>query len=384
MRKALLALPVLFLLGILGFRITPAVVERRLNAVGAERESIPNRAAQLHRHLLIADLHADTLLWNRDLLVRGDRGQVDVPRLIEGNVAVQAFTVVTKAPFGMNTFRNEDTSDLILPLAIVERWPAAAWTSYTQRALYQAHRFAQAVAASDGRLTWIRTRSDLEQYLDRRRANPKITAGFLGIEGAQALDNKLETLPVLVNAGFRMMSLAHFTDTTLAGSATGAEKGGLTAAGRELVRRMESRRIIIDLAHTSPKAIDDVLEMATRPVLVSHTGLTAVCASNRNLTDEQLRRIAARGGLIGVAYFRAAVCGTDAAAIARAIRHACSIAGVEHVAIGSDFDGAVGAPFDTSHLDTLTGALLASGFSDTDVAKIMGGNTIHFLLENLP
>jgi microsomal dipeptidase-like Zn-dependent dipeptidase len=147
---------------------------------------------------------------------------------------------------------------------------------------------------------------------------------------------------------------------------------------------MEARRIIVDLAHASLKTVDDVLAIATRPVLVSHTGVKATCSSDRNLTDNQIRRIANAGGLIGIAYFQAAVCGSDARAVARAIRHASDIAGVDHVALGSDFDGAVAMPFDASELAAVTGALVAAGFTEAEVAQIMGGNVQRFLLANLP
>jgi microsomal dipeptidase-like Zn-dependent dipeptidase len=280
--------------------------------------------------------------------------------------------------------QNADSSDMVLPLVVLQRWPIGAWTSLKARALFQAQRFATAASSAGGKLVWIKTAADLQRYIERRQSNHAMTAGFLGIEGAQALDGDIANLQSLSDAGFRMMSLTHFTDNLFAGSATGTGKGGLTAAGRDLIRAMEKRRIIVDLAHASSKTIDDVLARATRPVLVSHTGLTATCPSARNLTDDQIRRIAGAGGLIGIAYFKSAVCGTDARAIARAIRHAIQIAGVEHVALGSDFDGAVPMPFDTTGLVALTDALIAEGCTEPEISQIMGGNVVRFLLENLP
>jgi microsomal dipeptidase-like Zn-dependent dipeptidase len=140
--------------------------------------------------------------------------------------------------------------------------------------------------------------------------------------------------------------------------------------------------MLVDLAHASPRAIEDVLGMATRPVLVSHTGVRGTCDNVRNLSDEQLRGVARTGGVIGIGYWDAAVCGDDARAIARATRHAAGVAGVEHVGLGSGFDGAVTTPFDTPGLAALTDALLAEGFSDEDIAKIMGGNV--FRRERFP
>ncbi len=142
--------------------------------------------------------------------------------------------------------------------------------------------------------------------------------------------------------------------------------------------------MIVDLSHASPRTIDEVLAMATRPVVVSHTGVRGTCDNQRNLTDDQLRRIAATGGLIGIGFWDTAVCGTDAAAIARAIRHAANVAGIDHVALGSDFDGAVTVPFDATGLALITEALLAGNFTDDEIRKIMGGNTLRFLSDNLP
>ena len=147
---------------------------------------------------------------------------------------------------------------------------------------------------------------------------------------------------------------------------------------------MENKKMIVDLAHASPRLIDDVLAMAERPVLTSHTGVRGTCNNQRNLSDSQLKGIAATGGIIGIGYWETAVCGKDPQSIAHAIRYAVRIAGVDHVALGSDFDGAVTVPFDSSGLVLLTDALMKEGFSPDEIRKIMGGNTIGFLLRNLP
>jgi membrane dipeptidase len=104
-------------------------------------------------------------------------------------------------------------------------------------------------------------------------------------------------------AGFRMIGLAHFFDNEFAGSAHGVEKYGLTEQGRALVRDMERRKILVDLAHASPKTIEDVTAMASRPVIFSHTGVRGTCDNRRNLSDEQLRKIAATGGVIGIGFW---------------------------------------------------------------------------------
>jgi microsomal dipeptidase-like Zn-dependent dipeptidase len=333
--------------------------------------------------LFVADLHADSLLWGRDLLVRSGRGHVDVPRLIEAGVALQAFTVVTKSPRGLNIERNDDTSDTLTLLAFAQRWPPATWGSLRERALHQAGRLRDTAGRSQGRFALILTSRDLDTYLERRRKDPGITAGFLGLEGAHALEGNVENVDVLAEAGFRMIGLAHFFDNEMAGSAHGVRKGGLTEKGREMVRRLEARGILVDLAHTSPRTIDDVLAMATRPVVVSHTGVKGTCDNVRNLSDAQLRGIARTGGVVGIGVWDTAVCGDDAAAIARAVRHAVAVAGAEHVAFGSDFDGAVTAPWDVTGLPHLTEALLAGGSSEDEIAQVMGGNVLRVLRESL-
>lgn len=387
-KKILITLCAILLLLIGAFLfVVPAQLEKRLNvALNQPPYMASERAVELHKKLLVSDMHADSLLWNRDLLDRGTRGHVDIPRLIEGNVALQAFTIVTKTPYvwKMNIERNDDKSDNITILALAERWPPATWSSLTQRALYQARKLQDTAARSGGKFTVIKTSADLSTYLDRRITNPQITAGFLGIEGAHALDGNLDNIDALFDAGIRMMAPTHFFDNDIGGSAHGIEKGGLTDKGKEMIRRMEAKHMIVDVAHASAQTIDDVLAVATRPVLVSHTGVRGTCDNQRNLSDEQLKGIARTGGVIGIGYWDTAVCGTDAKAIAKAIRYTANLVGVDHIGLGSDFDGAVVEPFDTSGLVQITDALIAEDFSDEEIGKIMGRNVLRLLIQNLP
>lgn len=386
MRKLLVIIASLLLLALgVFFFVVPAQVERRMNVtLHAAPYTASDKAKALHQKLFIADLHADSLLWGRDLLTRGTRGHVDVPRLIEGNVALQAFTVVTKTPRGLNIERNSDRSDNITLLALAERWPIKTWQSLKERALYQAERLQQMADSSDGKLILIRSSSDLADYLRRRQQEPGIVAGWLGIEGAHALDGDLANLDALYGAGFRMMSPTHFFDTEFGGSASGIKQGGLTVQGREMIKRMEAKGMLVDLAHASPQTIDDAVDIATKPLIISHTGVKGTCDNQRNLADAQLKGIARTGGIIGIGYWQTATCGTDAKAVARAIRYTVNLVGVEHVALGSDFDGAVTAPFDTSGLVQVTDALLVEGFSEDEIKLIMGGNVLRLLQENLP
>ena len=137
--------------------------------------------------------------------------------------------------------------------------------------------------------------------------------------------------------------------------------------------------MIVDVAHASFATIDDVLAIATRPVVASHTGVRGVADNSRNLSDDHLRGIAATGGLIGIGFWPTACGGDDAEAIARSIKYATNVAGVEHVALGSDFDGGVQTPFDATGMVQVTDALLLAGFKDDEIAKVMGGNAIRVL-----
>jgi microsomal dipeptidase-like Zn-dependent dipeptidase len=386
MKKVLVVLIALLLiaLGIVWF-IVPQRIGKQMNVtLNPPPYQASAEAQKLHQELVIADLHADTLMWSRDLLRRGDWGHVDLPRLIEGNVAVQAFTVVTKTPRNMNIENNTGDTDNITLLAFAERWPVSSWFNLTDRALYQARVLHEAAGRSNGKLVILKTKDDAARYIERRKTEQGIVAGFLGIEGAQALSGEVGNLDRLYDAGFRMFGIAHFFDNEIGGSAHGVEKGGLTDKGRELVRRMQEKGVFVDLAHASPKVIDDVLAISTRPVIVSHTGVKGTCNNTRNLSDEQLKGIAKTGGVVGIGYWDTAVCGRDAVAIARAIRYTVNLAGIDHVGLGSDFDGAVEVPFDTTGLVQITDALLQERFTEAEIRKIMGENVIRVLQSYLP
>ncbi len=363
----------------------PRYVESRLNRVEhTPPYRVSQAARQLHSSLVVVDLHADTLLWGRNLNQRSKRGHVDVPRLIEGNIAIQAFTVVTKAPTNVSVERTEDKGDRVRYLAIAEGWPPSTWSSLLQRALYQASVLQKAATKSNGKLTLLQRKSDLDAYLKRRQSDSGITAGFLGLEGAHALEGGVANVDRLYDAGFRMIASTHFFDTDMSGAASGVAKGGLTDKGRTMIKRAEAKHMLIDLAHASAKTIDDVTATATAPVVVSHTGVRGTCNNPRNLADKQLKEIAATGGVIGIGYWRTAICGGDAKAIARAIRYTADLVGAEHVAIGSDFDGAVTIPFDTSGVPLVTEALMKEGFTHDQIRLIMGGNAIRVLRQALP
>jgi microsomal dipeptidase-like Zn-dependent dipeptidase len=304
--------------------------------------------------------------------------------MVEGNITLQVFAVTTKVPRHMSIERNDDRSDDISLVALVQGWPRSTWRSLLARAEYLAGRLEATADRSDGRFRLVRSVADLDALLAARTTDPTIVGGLLSIEGAHALDDDLANVERLERSGFRMIGLAHFFDNAFAGSAHGMAKGGLTGVGRELLAELETRRLIVDLAHASAVTIDDVLALATRPVVASHTGVRAVADNARNLTDDHLRGIAATGGMIGIGFWPTASGGDDAASIARSIAHAVAVVGADHVGLGSDFDGAVPTPFDVSGMSLLTAALLAQGLDETTIGAVMGGTAIRFLRETLP
>ena len=374
-----------FVVGLALTGIASPVGERALNRVhrrGPYRAT--PRAVGLHRSLTVVDLHADSLLWGRDLRRRASYGHLDIPRLVDGGVALVGLSAATQVPLGANMDRNDERPDLVTLLALSQRWPRATWGSRLARALHLAFRLREMAAESAGRLTLIETRHDLETYLARRSTDPSITAAFLSVEGAQALDGDVASIDILAAAGFRMIAPSHLLDTVYGGSAHGAVKGGLSEVGRELLSRTESAGVLVDLAHASSATIDDVLALAARPVVASHTGVRAAVPGIRNLPDDQVRAIAATGGLVGIGFWPVACGGDDVRAIARSVVSALELAGIDHIAIGSDFDGAVSTPFDASGMPLLTEALLAEGLSDADIGAVMGGNAVRLLTAALP
>ena len=347
--------------------------------------SISADARKLHDRLRIADLHNDVLLWGRNISEESEIGHSDLPRLKKGNVGVQVFTSVTKSPRGQNYERNSaEALDNITLLGWLQSWPSNALNKLSERALLQAQRLYDLEKKNPEQITVVHNKAELEAVLTARAEGSDIIGGILGTEGGHALDGDIQNVDRLYNGGLRLMGLQHFFDNKLGGSLHGQSRAGLTEFGKDVVRLMEKKEMIVDLAHSSPAVVDDVLAMAMRPIVVSHTGVKGICNTARNLTDEQVRKISAKGGLIGIGFWDAAACDISPKGVAASIDYAVSIAGIGHVALGSDFDGSVTTAFDTSEYAALTQELLHRGFTKEQIAAVMGENIIRFLLENLP
>ncbi|MFN3748482.1 MAG: dipeptidase [Sphingorhabdus sp.] len=385
MRRWIWGLAVLVAVSAIGFfGIAPGYVEASMNKVdGKPLPKVSAEAIALHKTLTIVDLHSDTLMWKRDMLERADRGHMDLPRLVEGNVALQVFSSVSKTPKGQNYDANGSDSDNITLLAVAQMQPARTWNSLLERSLWHGEKLDRATAASKGALVKVAASGNVDSLLERRAKQEDATGALLSIEGLQNLEGKAANLDKLYNAGFRMAGITHFFDNELAGSMHGIKKGGLTPLGREVIRRMEEKGMIVDIAHCSRQCVTEILAMARRPVVSSHGGVQATCKVNRNLSDEHIKSVAKTGGIIGIGYWDGAICDTSPKSVAKAMKHVRDLVGIQHVALGSDYDGATTVRFDTSKLVQVTQALLDEGFTPDEIRAVMGGNAIRVLREGL-
>jgi microsomal dipeptidase-like Zn-dependent dipeptidase len=369
-------------LGFFGF--APGYVEGAMNQIdGKPLIVVSDEAKALHKTLNIVDLHSDTLMWNRDLNDSASRGHMDLPRLQEGNVALQLFSSVTKTPKNQNYDGNGADTDNITLLTIAQLQPVKTWSSLTERSLYHAQKRDAAVAGSNGAIKAVDTAGQMEALLVARQKDKRAVGAMLTIEGLQNLEGKAANLDRLYDAGFRMAGLTHFFDNELAGSMHGLKKGGLTPFGRDIVRRMEAKGMIIDIAHLSHKGVAEILAMATRPVVSSHGGVQATCNVNRNLTDDEVRGVAKTGGIIGIGYWDGALCDTSPREAAKAMKHVRDLVGIQHVALGSDYDGATTVRFDTSQLVQVTQALMDEGFTAQEIRAVMGENALRVIRAGL-
>lgn len=386
MKKFLFFLILLFVIYLIGINTVPQYVESQRNPVklAAPYTVSPEAHALYDRLDFIADLHCDALLWGRNLNKRGDRGHVDFPRMREANVALEMFTIVSKSPAGQNMQSNsEDAFDNITPLTIAKGESPWNWFSLINRTLSQSEALADFVENEGEKAILIKNKADLIRLIEARKSDKKVIGAMLGIEGGHALEASLENLEKVYAAGVRMIGPTHFFDNEFGGSAHGENGAGLSDFGKSAVQKMNELGIFIDLAHASPAIVEDVLNLTTKPVMVSHTGVRAVLDSQRNLSDAQIQKIAANGGIIGIAFFDMAVGEPELPNIIASIKHVRDLVGVEYVALGSDYDGSVAVPFDITGLPLIVEGLMNAGFSEAEIRAVMGENVKNFFLKNL-
>ena len=212
-------------------------------------------------------------------------------------------------------------------------------------------------------------------------------ATVLAVEGAEALGASPSILRDLYRLGVRAMTFTWNSDNELAGAAQGKRRRGLSAAGREILREMNRLGIAFDVSHLSDDGIEDALALSSQPIFASHSNCRQLMNAPRCLPDEYIRAIADKGGVVGINFYGPQLCESghaDISDIARHICHAVSIAGVNHVCIGSDFDGMQRYPKDLrnpSDLPALFDALLREGFTPADVERIAYRNLHDYIVQ---
>jgi len=328
---------------------------------------------ELHRRVPVADGHADSLMWNRDLNVASEKGHVDFPRLREAGVKIQAFTVVT---------RGLPVIDGFPLLMLKEGWPAEARASEWRRCVFQLDRLESFCAASNDLAAITATSAGLTSNLEQGRLS-----AVLGIEGAHAIEGQVDRVAELARRGVRFMSLTHLSNNELGGTSTPLMGNRpLTPLGREVLDAMAASRMVIDVAHASPSMLPELLEHRALRPFCSHAGVQGATKLWRNLDDPTLKAIADRGGVVGVIFAPQYVGGRAFADVARHIEHSLSVMGEDGVALGSDFDGMVPLPQgmrDVRDLKKLTQTLLDRGMPVRVVEKVLGHNFRRFWSEVL-
>ena len=213
-------------------------------------------------------------------------------------------------------------------------------------------------------------------------------ASMMGMEGGHAIENSLGALRAFYAMGVRYMTLTHNGTLDWADAANGEQlHGGLTAFGREVVREMNRMGMLVDLSHTAPSTMNDALDVATAPVIWSHASARGVRDHPRNVPDQVLRRLPDNGGIVMVTFVPSFVSARDEATIADVadhIDHIANLAGVDHVGIGSDFDGISSTPVgleDVSTFPALFAELSRRGWSEGDLAKLAGENMLRVMIE---
>src|SRR5262245_17367699 len=366
----------------------------------AVREDTLARARALMAEAVGIDSHIDTIqrvMMGEDLGTRHDVGHVDIPRLREGEIHAPFFALWVPVFFrGAEAIRR--TLDLLDAM----------------ESLLDKHR---------DQIELATTATDIERIVRAQKV-----AAFLTIEGGHAIDDDLRVLRMFYRLGIRSMTLTHARNTNWADSASDTPAhNGLTEFGKTVVREMNRLGMLVDLAHVSDKTFYDALAVTTKPVIVSHSSMRAISNVPRNVSDEMLRALAQNGGVIGINVGMGFINPEDANALQSATRtetdapllsgkalddyaagnaqtllgkrvsvvatveevadhidHAVEIGGIDHVGIGSDFDGIAGTANgleDVSKMPALIAVLLTRGYAETDLKKSLGANFLRVVRE---
>jgi len=378
-----------------------------LTGLAISADSISERARKLHFSSIVVDTHDDTtqrLLDGKfDLGTRSSAGSIDIPRMREGNLSAIFFSIWIP-------------SKVTGPEAV-------------DRAVIQIDAVREQIRKHPNDLVLATTAAEVREAHKQGKI-----AALMGVEGGHMINSDLGVLRSYAALGVRYMTLTHSGNDEWADSSTDkAVHNGLTAFGKDVVREMNRLGVIVDISHVSDKTFYDALEVSKAPLFASHSSCRAICDAPRNMTDQMMKDLAAKGGVVQINYhvgflsqeFRDAEkadpeinkaistevmkrCGdnegcqliegdritreyveqgklprVDFAKIIEHIDHAVKVAGAEHVGLGSDFDGA-NMPYgmeDATKLPKITEALLQKGYSEGDVKKILGENTLRVMTE---
>jgi membrane dipeptidase len=311
---------------------------------------------ELHRSSIVFDGHCDTLLrvveGQLKMAERSSEGHIDLPRLHDGGVTAQVFAIFIE--------------DKYLPAG------AARQTLRVLDALYReleanAHALVLATKAAD---------------VEQAKAVDKVAA-IIGCEGAECIEGDLALLRIFHRLGLRLLTVAWSRRNQAADGAWESRTGGgLTNFGVKLVEECNHLGILLDISHLSPAGVEDVLELSSAPVVASHSNAHALCPNPRNLTDPQLVALAEKGGVVGVTFVPAFISQREEEAsldkLLDHVDHIVRTTGVEHVGLGSDFDGfrppAPAGLEDVTHMPSITAGLVERGYSEDDVRKVLGLN----------
>lgn len=323
-------------------------------------------ARALHDSLVVIDGHCDSLLdligesygdkraEPRDFLRRSALGHMDLPRLLEAGVTCQTFAL----------FADDYVVD---------------------RATEHSHRLIDALEATLARTDRMVPAFSAEDIRSAKRSGA--VAALLSMEGGEAIGETLDGLRSFYGRGVRMLGLTWNRRNAIARGVGVEGNDGLSPFGRDVVAEMEKLGMIVDVSHLSDQALDEVLAIARRPLVASHSNSRALCPHKRNLTDRQAERIAATGGLIGLCFAGVFIDPEPAEVsfdrLMEHLDHLLSVVGPRHVGLGSDFDGFT-APYGIAvgscvELPRITEHLVAAGWNDEDIGAVMGGNWLRVI-----
>jgi len=336
-------------------------------AAASAQKPTDEEAARVHRAAILIDTHNDVplrVVRGFDIGPRAKEGHTDLARLREGGVDAVFFSVYVSpgyVPKGQALHRTVELFDVV-QRDIIGKYPQDLMAALTADDIESAHR--------QGKI-----------------------AALIGVEGGHAIENSLRVLRIFHALGARYMTLTHSNTNDWADSSGDLDNpkaphhGCLTDFGRQVIAEMNRLGMMVDVSHVSDKTFWDVLAVSKAPIFASHSSCRALCDHPRNLTDEMIRTLARKGGVIQINFnpgflTRRAAPPANLDDVVAHIDHAVEVGGVDAVGIGSDFDGIDQAPVgleDVSKFPNLTRALLEKGYSASDIAKIYGGNLLRLM-----